>query len=78
MASSIYFDHAATTPCDPRVRAVLLDVLDHENGNPHSTTHEAGMRAADRVAHARNQVASLIGQMRRKSFSHQVLQKPTI
>ncbi|GCD59823.1 cysteine desulfurase II NifS [Acetobacter pasteurianus NBRC 3280] len=60
MASSIYFDHAATTPCDPRVRAVLLDVLDHENGNPHSTTHEAGMRAADRVAHARNQVASLI------------------
>ncbi|MFT9294947.1 MAG: cysteine desulfurase family protein [Acetobacter orientalis] len=57
----LYFDHAATTPCDPRVLAVVTKALAQENGNPHSTTHDSGRRAADMVEHARAHVAALIG-----------------
>ncbi|MFT8542527.1 cysteine desulfurase family protein [Acetobacter sp.] len=59
--AALYFDHAATTPCDPRVQAVLLRALAEENGNPHSTTHASGIRAAHMVEHARAQVATLLG-----------------
>lgn len=59
--AALYFDHAATTPCDPRVQAVLLRALAEENGNPHSTTHASGTRAAHMVEHARAQVATLLG-----------------
>lgn len=58
---ALYFDHAATTPCDPRVRAVMLNVLEQDNGNPHSTTHASGRKAADLVERARAEVAALIG-----------------
>lgn len=57
----LYFDHAATTPCDPRVRAVMLTALEEENGNPHSSTHASGRRAAALVEAARAEVAALIG-----------------
>ena len=57
----LYFDHAATTPCDPRVQAVVMRALAEENGNPHSTTHASGARAADMVEHARTEVAALLG-----------------
>lgn len=57
----LYFDHAATTPCDPRVQAVVLRALAEENGNPHSTTHASGTRAAAMVEHARTEVAALLG-----------------
>ncbi|MFT9387596.1 cysteine desulfurase family protein [Acetobacter sp.] len=59
--SALYFDHAATTPCDPQARAVLMAALEHDNANPHSTTHDAGLAAARLVEHARAQVAGLIG-----------------
>lgn len=59
--AALYFDHAATTPCDPRVQAVLLEALAGENGNPHSTTHTSGRRAAQMVEQARAEVAALIG-----------------
>lgn len=59
--AALYFDHAATTPCDPRVQAVLLRALAEENGNPHSTTHASGTRAADMVERARMEVAALLG-----------------
>ncbi|MCP1242840.1 aminotransferase class V-fold PLP-dependent enzyme [Acetobacter lambici] len=59
--AALYFDHAATTPCDPRVQAVLLRALAEENGNPHSTTHASGTRAAQMVEHARAEVAALLG-----------------
>ncbi|WP_338333002.1 cysteine desulfurase family protein [Acetobacter sp. LMG 32666] len=59
--AALYFDHAATTPCDPRVQAVLLRALAEENGNPHSTTHASGARAAQMVEHARAEVAALLG-----------------
>ncbi|MCG0998967.1 cysteine desulfurase family protein [Acetobacter persici] len=58
---ALYFDHAATTPCDPRVRAVILNALEQDNGNPHSTTHASGRKAADLVERARAEVAALIG-----------------
>ncbi|MBS1001685.1 cysteine desulfurase [Acetobacter persici] len=58
---ALYFDHAATTPCDPRVRAVILNALEQDNGNPHSTTHASGLKAAELVERARAEVAALIG-----------------
>ncbi|CEF53768.1 cysteine desulfurase family protein [Acetobacter ghanensis] len=58
---ALYFDHAATTPCDPRVQAVLCHALAEENGNPHSTTHASGTRAASMVEQARAEVAALVG-----------------
>lgn len=58
---ALYFDHAATTPCDPRVRAVMLNALEQDNGNPHSTTHASGRKAAELVERARADVAALIG-----------------
>lgn len=61
MMDELYFDHAATTPCDPRVRAVMLAALEGEDGNPHSTTHAAGRKAAQAVEQARAEVAALIG-----------------
>lgn len=57
----LYLDHAATTPCDPRVVAVMSKALMETNGNPHSTTHDSGREAAALVEHARAQVAELIG-----------------
>ena len=57
----LYFDHAATTPCDPRVQAVMLAALEGENGNPHSTTHASGRKATGLVEAARAEVAALMG-----------------
>ena len=59
--TALYFDHAATTPCDPRARKALLDALEQENANPHSTTHASGRAAAQMVEQARADVAALIG-----------------
>ncbi len=58
---SIYLDNQATTPTDPRVRDVMLALLDvGAVGNPHSA-HHSGRRAAEEVEKARAQVARLIG-----------------
>jgi cysteine desulfurase len=59
----IYLDHAATTPVDAEVaREMSRDLTAEGNfGNPASTTHVYGLRAAERVAAARQQVAALIG-----------------
>ena len=59
--NTLYFDHAATTPCDPRVRDTLMNALTHTNANPHSTTYKAGHAAAKMVEQARTDVATLIG-----------------
>lgn len=59
--TTLYFDHAASTPCDPRVRDVLMNALEHTNANPHSTTYEAGRAATHMVERARAHVATLIG-----------------
>lgn len=60
MHRSRYFDNAATTPLDPRVREAMLPFLDDAFGNANSI-HSWGMRAHDAVERARAQVAQLIG-----------------
>lgn len=60
MASRIYFDHSATTPLDPRVRAAMEPYLDGVYGNP-SSLHREGREARSAVEKARAQVAALLG-----------------
>ena len=56
----IYLDHQASTPLDPRVKEAMRR---HEGlyGNPHTTSHSAGIEAARAVETARRQVARAIG-----------------
>jgi cysteine desulfurase len=58
-----YFDYAATTPADPRVIAAMFECLGADGvfGNPASSSHAAGIAAREKVEHARQQVADLIG-----------------
>jgi cysteine desulfurase len=61
MSQPIYLDHNATTPLDRRVAEAMRPYLEGEFGNPSSTTHGLGRRAAAAVEAARAQVADLIG-----------------
>lgn len=56
----IYLDYNATTPVDPRVASVIFESMNKEFGNP-SSTHAYGESAHAVLAHARSQIASLIG-----------------
>jgi cysteine desulfurase len=60
---TIYLDHAATTPVDPRVAAAMCEWLTSPAGqaNPASATHGPGLAAHDRVERARAEVAALVG-----------------
>ena len=57
----VYFDHNATTPCDPRVVAAMLPYFTEKFGNAASRTHPFGWEAEEAVEQAREQVARLIG-----------------
>lgn len=57
----IYLDHAATTPCDPRVVEAMLPYFTTVFGNPGSRNHRFGWEAEEGVDHARGQVAALLG-----------------
>jgi cysteine desulfurase len=57
----LYFDHQATTPCDPRVREAMAPFQTEEFGNAASRTHAYGWRAREAVERAREQVARAIG-----------------
>jgi len=62
----VYLDYAATTPVDPFVARAMAASLGVDGdfgdfGNPASTTHSFGVRAAMHVERARSQVATLIG-----------------
>lgn len=57
-AGTIYLDHAATTPLDPRVAEAMREVLETVWGNP-SSLHRVGQAARQRIDAARDQVASL-------------------
>lgn len=57
----IYLDHAATTPCDPRVVEAMIPYFTTYYGNPGSRNHSFGWDAEHGVDTAREQVAALIG-----------------
>ena len=59
----VYLDYAATTPVDPAVARAMVSCLEFSGdfGNPSSTTHVFGARAALHVERARAHVAVLIG-----------------
>ncbi len=57
----VYMDHAATTPCDPRVVEAMLPYFTEKFGNAGSRNHKFGWEAEDAIDTAREQVASLLG-----------------
>jgi cysteine desulfurase len=61
--ATIYLDHHATTPCDPRVVEAMLPYFDVWFANPASQSHRAGRQSAQAVAEAREHVAALLGAM---------------
>ena len=57
----VYLDNQATTPCDPRVLALMLPWFTERFGNPHSAEHQMGLDAEAAVENARAEIAMLIG-----------------
>jgi len=66
MQLPIYMDHAATTPCDPRVVEAMLPCFTEIFGNPGSRNHAFGWEAEAAVDQARRAVATLIGADRKE------------
>lgn len=60
MTRPVYLDYNATTPVAPEVLEAMLPYLREHFGNP-SSSHAYGRQAAQAVAAARSEVASLIG-----------------
>ncbi len=57
----VYMDHAATTPCDPRVVEAMMPYFTEKFGNSGSRNHRFGWEAEDAIEHARESCAALIG-----------------
>src|SRR5690606_32769315 len=57
---TIYLDHAATTPLDPRVLEAMLPYLTQHQANP-SSVPGPGRRARFAIESAREEVAPLLG-----------------
>lgn len=57
---TVYLDHNATTPLDPRVLEAMLPFLREACGNA-SSRHESGMVARQAIDRARAQVAAAVG-----------------
>ncbi len=55
----IYLDHAATTPLDPEVLAVMEPYFTKEFGNP-SSIHASGHMAHQALTHARERIADVL------------------
>lgn len=66
MRLPVYMDHAATTPCDPRVVEAMLPYFTEHFGNPGSRNHAFGWKAEEAVDNARQQVADLLGADRKE------------
>ena len=58
----VFLDHHATTPIDPRVGALVLEVITTSFGNANSVEKLNGEVAADLVAAARSDLAYLLEQ----------------
>ena len=58
--TAIYLDYNASTPIAPQAREAMLPFLAEHYGNP-SSGHWAGVPAAQAVARARDQLATLLG-----------------
>lgn len=57
----LYLDNAATTRPDPRVMALVIQLMTEEYGNAGSRTHAFGAAALKAVNRARDQVAKVVG-----------------
>ena len=57
---AVYLDYNATTPIDPRVLDVMIDVYRNSPGNADSRTHTYGDNARNITETARKQVADLL------------------
>jgi len=57
---TVYLDHAATTPVDPRVMEAMLPYFSEVYGNP-SSIHRFGRMAEQAVEDARETVARVWG-----------------
>ncbi len=57
----VYLDHAATTPCDPRVVEAMLPYFTEKFGNPGSRNHQFGWESEEAVETARERCAAIIG-----------------
>ena len=58
---TIYADYQATSPLDPRVFDRMKPYWQSAYGNPHSSDHVVGWRAAEAVNKSAMAVANLIG-----------------
>ena len=58
---TIYLDHQATTPVDPRVLAAMMPHFEAGFANPHSSDHILGWQAAQTADQAAAKVAKLVG-----------------
>ena len=61
MNKTIYFDHQATTPIDSGVLENMIPFFGHCFGNPHSSDHIIGWRAAQAVEKSLHEIGELIG-----------------
>lgn len=59
--NTIYADYQATTPIDPRVVEKMTPYWREAFGNPHSSDHVIGWRAAEAIRGAASAVAALVG-----------------
>ncbi|MCX7828381.1 MAG: cysteine desulfurase NifS [Thermanaerothrix sp.] len=57
---TVYLDHSATTPVDPKVAEAMMQYFTDQYGNPNSL-HRWGKHTRSAMDAARQQVASLIG-----------------
>jgi len=57
----IFFDHASTTPLDPRVLETMMPYFKEEYGNPSSHIHGKGQAALKALDRSRKAVSELIG-----------------
>lgn len=56
----LYFDHSATTPVDPKVSALMQEVVENHFGNP-SSIHKYGQKARAVIEKSRRQIADSLG-----------------